>query len=171
PQAAVRNEVPRAEFVKLKGIPLAEPPPGAYVFEAEHFTEMNYAWEAHGDENSSGGTYFLCKEGIANNSAQTRYMVGNFYDVHASADITYLKYHFNLPVGGNYYCYGRMCTTDTHCSNSLSVDFDQGGPGVGSMTNRTPVRWVWTEIVGNPRRLEKGDHYLHIFPWEDGIMI
>jgi hypothetical protein len=64
-----------------------------------------------------------------------------------------------------------MWTTDTHCSNSLSVDFDQGGPGVGSMSNRTPFRWAWTEIVGNPRRLEKGDHYLHIFPWEDGIMI
>jgi len=176
PQSAIRNA-----FLKLPpGPELADPPAGAYVFEAELFTDTNYAWEAHPDESSACGAYALCKEGIANNSAQTHFMVGNFYDVHAKTDLTYLKYHFNLPVGGMYYCYGRMWTTDTHCSNNLSVDFDQGGPGIGSMDNRTPFRWVWTEILtteaakstgGNPRRLEKGDHFLHLFPWEDGIMV
>jgi hypothetical protein len=171
PVETPRSSRSKITFMKLKGIALVDPPAGAFVFEAENFTETNYAWEAHIDEGSSGGAYLQCKEGIANNSAQTHWMVGNFYDVHAKTDLTYLKYHFNLPVSGNYYCYGRMWTTDTHCSNDLNVAFDRGGPGVGKMDNRTPFRWVWTEIEASPHYLEKGDHYMHIFPWEDGIMV
>ena len=154
----------------LRAPTLAPPPPGALVFEAENFTETNYGWEAHIDPQAAGGAYLHTKEGICNGPAQLRYNVGNFYDVHSKADLTYLRYHFNVPRTATYYCYGRMWTTDTHCSNHLCLDFDNDSR-VGSIDNRTPFRWLWTLIDNAPRTLTQGDHYINIFIHEDGIRL
>jgi hypothetical protein len=167
---------PRAEPLALRQTALADPPAGAFVFEAENFTETNYGWEAHVDPQSGGGAYLHTKEGVCNGPAQLHYMVGNFYDVHAKTDHTFLRYHFNLSRAGTYYCYARMWTTDTHCSNHLCVDFDNDSRQ-GSLDNRTPFRWLWTPIDENPNNhdsphvLAKGDHYINIFIHEDGIRL
>ncbi|MBN1809318.1 MAG: hypothetical protein JW909_09650 [Planctomycetes bacterium] len=150
---------------------LSAPPDGAFVFEAELLNEMNYGWEVFPDKEAAGGAYLHCKEGIANGPGQRNYRIGNFYDVRTTSDYTYVKYHLHLPETGSYYCYGRFWTTDTHCSNHLCIDFDSGGPYTGGMDNRTPFRWVWSPIEGNPRHLTKGDHYMHIFIHEDGVRV
>ena len=154
----------------LQGPELADPPVGALVFEAENFTETNYGWEAHVDPKAGGGAYLHTKEGVANGPAQLRYNVGNFYDVHAKADLTFLRYHFYIPADATYYCYGRMWTTDTHCSNHLCLDFDNE-TREGGIDNRTPFRWLWTQIKDSPHRFTKGDHYINIFIHEDGIRL
>ena len=77
--AAARGAIPLPPPVALQGPALADPPAGAYVFEAEYFSESNFGWEAHVDPASGGGAYFFhCKEGIANNSAMTTFGVGEF---------------------------------------------------------------------------------------------
>jgi len=147
------------------------PGPGMLVFEAELFCEMNYGWEIKPDDTAGGGAYLYCKEGITNGPAQEDYKLGNFYDVHATSAYTYVRYRFRVPAAGTYYVYGRMWTTDTHCSNNICVAVDKGGPQVGSMDNRTPFRWIWTPMGGNPVRLAAGDHFLHLFIHEDGIRL
>jgi hypothetical protein len=178
-KVASREEPAPLKPLVLQGPALSDPPAGAYVFEAEHFSESNFGWEAHADPNSGGGAYFHCKEGIANNSAMITHGVGNFYDVHSRPLISDLRYHFHLPKGGTYYCYARMWTTDTHCSNHLCCDFDNTS-SAGSLDNRTPFRWLWTPISGGAahgeneqeaRYLAAGDHFIHIYIWEDGIQL
>jgi len=153
------------------GPELPPPPEGAIVFEAEHFTEMNWGWEIHPDPTCSGGAYIHSWEGIANGPAQTSYGIFNFYDICPPREFTVLRYHFHVAKAGRYHVYGRMWTTDTHCSNSVSVGVDQGGPNVGSMANYTPFRWLWTEMNYSPVFLGAGDHFLHVFIHEDGIRI
>lgn len=149
-----------------------EPPPAnSLVFEAEHYSETNYGWEIHADPKAAGGAYLHCKEGIANGPAQAEYKAGNFYDVKGTREVTRLRYHFHLDKSGKYYIYGRMWTTDTHCSNNLSVAVDEGGPYTGGMENRTPFRWLWSPVRGTPKKLAAGDHYLHVFIHEDGIRV
>ncbi len=160
----------RATPLTLQAPALADPPPGAFVFEAENFTDTNYGWEAHVDPKAGGGAYLHTKEGIANGPAQLRYDVGNFYDIKAKTDLTFLRYHFYLPREGTYYSYGRMWTTDTHCSNHLCLDFDNDSRD-GSIDNRTPFRWLWTQIKDSPRHFTQGDHYINIFIHEDGIRL
>ena len=179
------NVAARAQLtpIVLRQPDLPDAPTGSFVLEAEHFSSTTYGWEAHIDPACSGGVYFHCKEGIANNSAQVTFHVGNFYDVHSDPNMrTSLQYHFNLPKGGRYFCYGRMWTTDTHCSNHLCLDFDRsgGGDNGGSIDNRTPFRWIWTPIsndgshehdYASPIELAAGDHYFNIYIWEDGIRL
>ena len=150
---------------------LPEPPPGALVFEAEHYTDTNYGWEVHPDPACSGGAYLHCWEGMTNGPAQIEYSVGDFWDVRATRELTRLRYHFRVPKAGEYYVYGRMWTTDTHCSNSINVGIDAGGPDVGWMGNRTPFRWVWTPVSQGDFYLSAGDHFLHVFIHEDGIRL
>jgi hypothetical protein len=153
------------------GLLTKTPPEGALVFEAEHTCEMNYGWEVHPDKQCSGGAYLHCKEGIANGPGQIREHVGNFYQVRGTQDLTALRYHFHLPVEGKYYIYGRMFTTDTHCSNHICVAVDQGGPSIGGMGNTTPFRFLWCKMEDSPKFLKQGDHFLHAFIHEDGVRI
>jgi hypothetical protein len=158
-------------LVVPKGPDLPDPPQGAYVFEAELFTDTNYGWEVEPDKDCSGGAYLHCKEGIANGPGQTVHGVFNFYDVHTGTDVTFLRYHINVPKTGDYYVYGRFWTTDTHCSNHTCVAIDKGGPAIGGMDNRTPFRWIWSPVDGSPMRLTAGDHFVHLFIHEDGVRI
>lgn len=158
-------------MVVPKGPVLPEAPAASLVFEAEHYSDTNYGWEVHPDDTCSGGAYLHCKEGIANGPGQKDVRVGNFYDVNATTEHTYLRYHFHLPEEGNYYLYGRMWTTDTHCSNALHVAVDTGDSYIGTMGNRDPFRWLWSKVDGTPRHFTKGDHFLHIFIHEDGIRL
>ncbi|MCZ7645098.1 MAG: PA14 domain-containing protein [Planctomycetota bacterium] len=166
PEAAAALEAPLEVPAGPKAL---APPEGAYVFEAEHFSETNYGWEAHPDPEASAGAYLHCKEGIANGPGQTRHDVGNFYYLHATKDFTFLRYRIHLPAAGRFYVYGRMWTTDSKCSNAICAEFDRGGPYVGGMSNRTPFRWVWTPIDNEFRNLAAGDHFLHLFIHEDGV--
>lgn len=154
-----------------RGADLPQAPTGSYVFEAEHFTRMNYGWEVHPDPSCSGGAYLHSWEGTTNGPAQTAYGLGNFFDIRPTTDYTVLRHHFHLPKAGRYYVYGRMWTTDTHCSNSVKAAIDAGGPETGYMRNRTPFHWVWTPVIGSPMKLSAGDHFLHIFIHEDGIRL
>ena len=159
--------------------PTAENPPGgAFVFEAEHYSETNYGWEVKQDRTCSGGVYIHAKEGIANGPGQINNKIYNFYDIQEGTEFTYLKHHFHLPEDGTYYVYGRMFTTGSHCSNCIVVGVDRGGPsGRGysyngvNMSNRTPFRWIWTRAGNAPVTLKAGDHYLHSFLHEDGIRL
>jgi hypothetical protein len=132
---------------------------------------MNWGWEVHPDPTCSGGAFLHSWEGMTNGPAQTSYGVFNFCDICPPREFTVLRYHFHLTRAGNYHVYGRMWTTDTHCSNNITVGIDQGGPYVGSMSNYTPFRWVWTEMNYSPVFLEAGDHFLHVFIHEDGIRL
>ena len=148
-----------------------EPPPGSFVFEAEHFTATNYGWEIHPDPECSGGAYLHCKEGTGNTSGQTLNRMGDFYNIHSTSELTYLRYHLHVPKSGVYKVYGRMWTTGAHCSNYINVAVDRGGPEIGGMGNTTPFRWVWSRMNGGPAILEAGDHFIHVFMHEDGIRL
>lgn len=155
-------------------------PSGAYVFEAEQYSETNYGWEVHRDASSSGGAYIHSKEGMANGPGQIYGGIADFYNIEEKAEYTYLKYHFRLPESGSYFIYARFWTTGSHCSNCVIVGLDEGGPlserpGMGvdgyhghAMINTTPFRWVWTPGAPGARTIEKGDHYLHLYLHEDG---
>ena len=154
------------------------PPAGALVFEAEHYTAMNYGWEVHPDPACGGGAYAHAKEGIANGPGQKTYGVYNFYDVREGEERTFIKWHFNLARAGKYYIYGRMWTTGSHCSNCIIVGVDGAerwashGAGTGApMGNRTPFRWVWTPARDGPVEISAGDHFLEAFLHEDGIRV
>jgi hypothetical protein len=175
---------PRAKTLALvepSGPDLGAPPEGAFVFEAEHYSETNYGWEVRCDPSAAGGAYIHAKEGIANGPGQTMCGVYDFHNIREKREFTYLKYHFRLPESGRYYIWGRFWTTGSHCSNSIAVGANQGGPcktwhgysgyNGGSMSNRTPLRWVWTRTSGGPERLEAGDNYLHVFLHEDGVRL
>ncbi len=162
----------------LAGNALTEPPAGTWVFEAEHYAEMNYGWEAHPDPACAGGAYLHCKEGIGNGPGQIHARVFNFYDVEEGQEYFRLIHHFHLPQAGTYEVYARFWTTGSHCSNAIIVGVDEGGPrpnGKGyfgrALSNNTPFRWVWTRVDGIRKYLEAGDHYLHIFIHEDGVRL
>ncbi|MFH1709076.1 MAG: hypothetical protein ABIF71_14320 [Planctomycetota bacterium] len=158
-------------LVVPQGPALPPAPAGAYVFEAEHFTDTNYGWEVMPDAEAAGGAYLHCKEGVANGPGQTVHGVFNFHDVRSGKEVTCLRYHFHLPEAGRFYVYGRFWTTDSHCSNHLCIAIDKGGPAVGGMDNRTPFQWMWSPVEGSPMQLEAGDHYLHVFIHEDGMRV
>ncbi|HYF49714.1 MAG TPA: PA14 domain-containing protein [Planctomycetota bacterium] len=164
-----------AKLVIPKGPELPSPPAGAYVFESELFTQTNYGWEVRADPEAAGGAYLHCKEGIANGPAQTRIMVGDFHQRRSNSDVTMLRYHIRVPKTGNYYVYGRMWTTDTHCSNYVCAAFDKGGPYIGGMGNTSPFRWAWSAVRNGdstgPIALTQGDHFLHLFIHEDGVRV
>jgi len=173
---------PPAVFVP-SGPELPAPPEGAYVLEAEHYSDMNYGWEVHPDQSAAGGAYIHCKEGMANGPGQIHYGIHDFYNIRESDELTYLKYHFRLPKAGRYYIWGRFWTTGSHCSNCIAAGANEGGPRLdrhgydqdgyhgGVMSNRTPFRWVWTRTTEGPERLKAGDNYLHIFMHEDGVRL
>ena len=48
------------------------PPRGALVFEAEHYTQLNYGWEVRPDTECGGGAYAYSQEGIGNGPGQMR---------------------------------------------------------------------------------------------------
>ncbi len=151
---------------------LPDPPAGAYVFEAEYYSEMNYGWEAHLDPACSGGVNFRTKRAIGNGPGQLRIGVRNFYDIHDDHSLFSLKYHVHIPETGTYYIYGRMWTTDTHCANAISFSVDHESAGTGdSMENRTPFCWVWSEAYPLTRHLTAGDHFVHVFIHEAGLFI
>ncbi|MHC4249454.1 MAG: PA14 domain-containing protein [Planctomycetota bacterium] len=157
------------------------PPGGAYVFEAEHYSETNYGWEVHLDPAAAGGAYIHSKEGVANGPGQTMCGVYDFYNIREKSGFTYLKYHFRLPKAGRYYIWGRFWTTGSHCSNAVAAGANEGGPRKswlgydgyhgGYISNRTPFRWVWTRASSGPERLAAGDNYLHLFLHEDGLRL
>jgi len=165
------------------GPELPAPPAGAYVFEAEHYSDMNYGWEVHPDPSAAAGAYIHCKEGMGNGPGQIHYGIHDFYNVRENDELTYLKYHFRLPKAGRYYIWGRLWTTGSHCSNCIAVGANEGGPRRsrhgydndgycgGVMSNRTPFRWVWTRTTEGPERLKAGDNYLHVFMHEDGVRL
>ena len=170
----------KTSLVRPIGPALLPPPPGAYLFEAELYSDLNYGWEVHLDGTAGGGAYMHSKEGIANGPGQMEERIGDFYNIEERPEYTYLKYHFHLPESGRYLIYGRFWTTGSHCSNCVVVGVDRNplrssrmGDGVGgyhghSLQNWTPFRWVWTMLGGGYRYLEKGDHYLHLYLHEDG---
>lgn len=175
---------PRAKALALvepSGPELAPVPEGSFVFEAEHYSETNYGWEVHADPSAGGGAYIHAKEGIANGPGQTMCGVFEFHNIREKREFTYLKYHFRLPEPGRYYIWGRFWTTGSHCSNAIAVGANRGGPrkawhgysgyNGGYMSNRTPLRWVWTRTSGGPEHLEAGDNYLHVFLHEDGVRL
>jgi hypothetical protein len=172
PRASDENSPLELLVASESGGPEAqEPPPGALVFEAEHFSELNYGWEARPDKLCAGGAYLHCKEGIANGPGQTQARVGDFYQARGTRELTALRYHFHIPADGKYHIYGRMFTTDTHCSNHVCIAVDKGGPQIGGMGNTTPFRFMWCPMEGSPLFLTQGDHFLHAFIHEDGVRI
>lgn len=174
------NAGPLAVIVP-SGPELPAPPEGAYVFEAEHYSETNYGWEVHPDPAAAGGAYIHSKEGVANGPGQTSCGVFDFHNIREKREFTYLKYRFHLPKAGRYYIWGRFWTTGSHCSNAVAVGANEGGPRKGwlgydgyhggYMSNRTPFRWVWTCTSGGPEQLKAGDNYLHLFLHEDGVRL
>ena len=158
-----------AELIRPRAPKLPAPPGGAFVFEAEHFSEMNYGWEAHLDPACAGGAYIHTKEGTGNGPGQKSHGVKEFYNVQGSKEFFLLRYHFRLEKAGTYYVYGLFWTTDTHCSNNMNAAIDADGTWGSGFGNRTPFRWRWSNMGGNPRAFAAGDHYLHIFIHEDGI--
>ncbi len=164
------------ELIVPRSIPSPEPPLGAYVFEAEMYSQMNYGWEVRPDPTAAGGTYIHSKEGVGNGPGQVDRAIYNFYDIQEGNEYNVLKYYFHLPKAGRYYIYGRFWTTGSHCSNNVNVGVDKGGPIPGrgcryygeAMVNRTPFRWLWTMAGQKAQYLEAGDHYLHLYLHEDG---
>jgi len=161
------------------GPDLPPPPEGAFVFEAEHWSEMNYGWEIHPDAAAAGGAHIRCKEDTTTGTSQCFQNTFNFYDIEEKREQTVLKYHFRLPNAGRYLLYGRMWATCSHCSNSINVGIDRGGLVPGSrhkdyygdfMGSRVPFRWRWAR-TRRSYTLNAGDHYLHVFPHEDGMWI
>jgi len=155
------------------GPDLPDPPAGTLVFEAEHFSEFNYGWEAFLDARAAGGAYLHCKEGLTNRSAQIFQRVGNFYDIRSTQETSYLRYHLKIPKDGRYHVYGRLWATDTHCSNGIYVAWDHSNqqPEGSTMINRTPFRWGWSLMEEDARLLTAGDHYLYVFIHEDGVRL
>ncbi len=151
---------------------LKPPPEGTLVFEAEHWSEMNWGWEIHADPKAGGGAWIQSWEGKTNGPAQLSCEVFNFYDVRPKRETTSLKYRFHLDKPGRYYFYARMWTTDTHCSNSVSATVDEVLHEEGhTLGNTDPFQWLWSVVDGSPFSLSAGDHYLNIFIHEDGLMI
>lgn len=181
PQEAGRPQAPAAgtpgPFLPLPGPVLAPPPAGAFVFEAEHYSELNYGWEVHPDPGAGGGAWLHAKEGIGNGPGQTGGHIFNFHDIREGNECFRLRYHFRLPKSGRYYLYGRLFTTGSHCSNQIVAGIDRGGPlpygGYAGemMHNETPFEWLWTPADGGPRWLEAGDHFLHLYLHEDGMRL
>lgn len=157
-----------------QGLP---PPAGSLVFEAEHYTEMNYGWEVHADTACGGGAYAYSKEGIANGPGQTRHGVFDFYNIHEKPEMTRIRWHIHVPRNGRYYLCGRIWTTGSHCSNSIRVGMDGAVPQPdgeeqgSSLGNRTPFRWRWETAADGPVRITAGDHYLEAFLHEDGVLV
>ena len=154
-----------------KGPALPEAPEGAIVWEAEHFSEMNWGWEVHLAPSASGGAYLHSWEGMTNGPAQQEYRVFDFWNLRPKEDYTRLVYHVHVPKTGRYQLYGLMWTTDTHCSNALNVGLDEDSVDYTSMGNRTPFRWVWTRKSPGRRTLKQGDHFITVFIHEDGIRL
>lgn len=174
PPAAVLTVPAAAEMVRH-----APAPAGALVIEAEHWTEMNYGWEIHPQPDSGGGAHIVCKEGTAAGSSQSDHGFFNFYDDLERPEQTVLKYHFHLAQTGRYYIFARLWSTDSHCSNNINVGLDRGGliPGpdklyYGRMVgSAVPFRWIWARVNGGAQFLAAGDHFLQVFPHEDGIQV
>ena len=153
------------------------PPQGALVFEAEHYTELNYGWEVHADPACGGGAYAYSKEGIANGPGQIRQEVFDFHNIHEKPEFTRIRWHIRVPRTGLYHLCARVWTTGSHCSNRINIGIDGAGPqpdgalrgtGIG---NNTPFRWRWETAEDGPVRIEAGDHYLEAFLHEDGVRV
>lgn len=158
-----------AKWAVPRGPVFDAPPAGSLVFEAEHFTETNYAWEIHPDPECSGGAYLHCKEGVANTDGQTRHKMGFFYDYGDVRAYTRLQYHVHLDAPGRYYVYARFYATDTHCSNTVHVAIDEENINGWDVHSSVPFRWQWASVGGGPHALEAGDHFFHVFIHEDGV--
>lgn len=160
-------------------LPHATPPEGALVMEAEHWSEMNYAWEIHPDPACGGGAHIVCKEGTIAGSSQSSYGFFDFYDPEEKQEQTVLKYHFRITKAGPYYLFGRLWATCSHCSNNINIGIDRGGlmPSQEKdyygefMGCSVPFRWVWTRAMGGAAYLAAGDHYIHVIPHEDGLQL
>lgn len=170
---------PVAEQSAVPRGPEGEPPPrGALVFEAEHYTQLNYGWEVRQDTECGGGAYAYSKEGIGNGPGQMRHRIYNFYDIHEGQDYTFIRWHFRMAKAGRYYIYGRIWTTSSHCSNKIVVGIDGSGPRpdrqtyYGSfMQNTKPFRWLWTPAEDGPVQISAGDHFLEAYLHEDGVRV
>lgn len=158
-----------AKWAVPRGPAFDAPPAGSLVFEAEHFTETNYAWEIHPDPECSGGAYLHCKEGVANTDGQVSHKMGFFYDFGDVREYTRLQYHFHLDAPGRYYVYARFYATDTHCSNTVHVAIDEENINGWDVHTSVPFRWQWAAVGGGPHALEAGDHFFHVFIHEDGV--
>lgn len=158
-----------AQWAVPRGPAFDAPPAGSLVFEAEHFTETNYAWEIHPDPECSGGAFLHCKEGVANTDGQVSHKMGFFYDYGDVREYTRLQYHVHLDAPGKYYVYARFYATDTHCSNTVHVAIDEENINGWDVHNSVPFRWQWASVGGGPHALEAGDHFFHVFIHEDGV--
>ncbi len=148
-----------------------EPPEGALVWEAEHWSAMNWGWEIHPDPQAGGGAYIHSWEGKTNRIAQLDHGIYDFYDVRPAGEPTRLRYRFHLDEPGEYYLFARMWTTDTHCSNSVAVWFDEESDyDRAPLGNTTPFTWLWS-TTGGWQYLRAGDHELNVFIHEDGLRI
>ena len=180
-----------AEHVRASGVrPVAEhalapsgpegklPPRDAMVFEAEHYTELNYGWELHADPACGGGAYAYSKEGTGNGPGQIGSGVYNFYDIHEGKEFALIRWHFRMAKAGTYYIYGRIWTTGSHCSNCIIVGIDRAGPRSNrkgyygtDMANKKPFRWLWTPAKNGPVAISAGDHVLEAYLHEDGVQV
>lgn len=155
----------------------AAPPAGALVFEAENYSETTYGWEVHPDPACGGGAYLHTKEGMGNGPGQIGGKIRNFYDIREGDEYSRVRIRFHLDKPGTYTISCRLWTTGSHCSNNiiLGLDLDDPTPVPGSaysgwgLGNQTPFRWLWTQAGGGPVPISAGDHYLHLYPHEDGI--
>ncbi len=173
------SAIETAPWRALRGPEPIDPPEGVLVFEAEHWSEMNWAWEIREDSKSGGGAHIECKDERTNGGAQSHYTTFDFYNIRERHEISVLKYHFHAPRTGRYWLFGRMWPTDTHCSNSINVGVNRGGlhdrrdhkiyDGV-FMGTRLPFRWRWARASG-VFTLKAGDNYVHVFPHESGLMV
>lgn len=161
--------------VTMTGLSYAETPADALVFEAELLSEMNWAWEIHPEPAAGGGAVILCKEGTTTGASQSNYQTFNFLDPEERPEQSVLKYHIRVPHTGNYTLFGRLRATCSHCSNNINVGLDCGGlvPGLEKtyrgkfLGSNVPFRWIWSSA--GSYHLEAGDHYVHVFPHEDGL--
>ena len=173
------GEAPAAFWREPKGPEPVEPPEGVLVFEAQHWSEMNWAWEIREDPKSGGGAHIECKDERTNGGAQSHWTTFDFYGIRERHEISVLKYHFRVEQGGFYWLFGRMWPTDTHCSNTINVGVNRGGLHDRRdvklydgefMGTRVPFRWRWAR-ARRPFRLRAGDNYVHVFPHESGLMV
>lgn len=163
--------------VTLASLTYADPPANALVFEAELLSEMNWAWEIHPEPAAGGGAVILCKEATTTGASQSHYQTFNFLDPEEKLEQSMLKYHIRVPRAGRYTLFGRLRATCSHCSNNINVGLDCGGltPGLEKdyegdfLGSGVPFRWVWSSA--GSYRLTEGDHYIHVFPHEDGLDI
>jgi hypothetical protein len=156
-----------------------EPPKGAYVFEAEHWSSMNYAWEIFQNPGLAGGAGIVCKEGTTTGSAQCYFRTYDFYNVREQKLQSVLRYYFYLPQGGRFRIGARFWATCTHCSNTINVGLDRGGLDIDDprkvyygvfLGSGVPFRWRWV-FTHRTFYLKPGMHYLQVFPHEDGMEI